>query len=282
MLAAHEPDYYSLVLMDLQMPVLDGYETTKRLRAGGRYPHLPIVAMTAHVMMEEQERCLALGMRGHIGKPIDPDELYRVVSSFCKREPAAKAPPPAKPGGPLLKTVPLEPRKREPRRRRPGCPPVAGLDAKAGLARTRGNQKLYDEPAQAVRERFPVLRRRAHAAPARRQARRGDAARAFAQRRGGQRRRNAGRPECGRARTTAAPRRGVETALANVERELRPVMGGLAEHFGIEPDVAAQPRAAERPTSRRSRCRTGWTTCGACWPMATSRRRSCGPSAAKS
>ena len=81
-----QPDYYSLVFMDLQMPVLDGYETTKRLRANPRYSALPIVAMTAHVMMEEQERCLALGMRGHIGKPIDPDELYRVVASFCRRD----------------------------------------------------------------------------------------------------------------------------------------------------------------------------------------------------
>ena len=57
----------------------------RRLRAARGFAGLPVIAMTAHVMMEEQERCLALGMRGHIGKPIDPDELYRVVSSFCRR-----------------------------------------------------------------------------------------------------------------------------------------------------------------------------------------------------
>src|SRR5581483_3487257 len=88
MLARREPDYYSMVFMDLQMPVLDGYEATKRLRASGRYPNVPIIAMTAHVMLEEQERCLALGMRGHIGKPIDPDELHHVLSSFCSRDAA--------------------------------------------------------------------------------------------------------------------------------------------------------------------------------------------------
>src|SRR6185295_16735560 len=142
MLGQQPPDYYSLVFMDLQMPVLDGYETTKRLRADGRYSSLPIVAMTAHVMMEEQERCLALGMRGHIGKPIDPDELHRVVSSFCRRDPVAKAQTPAKPGEPLLKTVPFQPKKAEAPAEE-DLPAVGGLDAKAGLARTRGNKKLY-------------------------------------------------------------------------------------------------------------------------------------------
>jgi CheY-like chemotaxis protein len=82
MIDAHEPDYYSLVLMDVQMPVLDGYEATKRLRADSRYARLPIVAMTAHVTVEERERCLALGMQGHVGKPIDPDELCRLVTSY--------------------------------------------------------------------------------------------------------------------------------------------------------------------------------------------------------
>jgi two-component system, sensor histidine kinase and response regulator len=84
LLAAHNPDYYTLVLMDLQMPVLDGYETTKRLRADPRYARLPVVAMTAHVTVEERERCLALGMAGHIGKPVDPDELYRVLDGFFR------------------------------------------------------------------------------------------------------------------------------------------------------------------------------------------------------
>src|SRR6185436_2565367 len=135
MLGQQPPDYYSLVFMDLQMPVLDGYETTKRLRADGRYSSLPIVAMTAHVMMEEQERCLALGMRGHIGKPIDPDELHKVVSSFCKRESSEKTRTAAQADGPLLKPVPLANERAE-----PAVPQVEGLDSDAGLKRTRGNK----------------------------------------------------------------------------------------------------------------------------------------------
>ncbi|MCK6410736.1 MAG: response regulator, partial [Thauera sp.] len=62
---------YDVVLMDLQMPVLDGYETTRAMREHPDWRRLPVLAMTAHAMVEERERCLALGMRGHIAKPID-------------------------------------------------------------------------------------------------------------------------------------------------------------------------------------------------------------------
>jgi signal transduction histidine kinase/CheY-like chemotaxis protein len=79
-------NYYSLVLMDLQMPVLDGYETTRRLRETPRYYDLPIIAMTAHAMAEERDRCLALGMDGHISKPIDPDELFSHLKSYVKHD----------------------------------------------------------------------------------------------------------------------------------------------------------------------------------------------------
>jgi CheY-like chemotaxis protein len=127
--------------MDLQMPVLDGYETTKRLRADGRYATLPIVAMTAHVMLEEQERCLALGMRGHIGKPIDPDELHRVVASFCRREASDRSRGHDQAAEPIMKTVAVTatPRKAP----AVAMPSVEGLDAEGGLKRTRGNQDLY-------------------------------------------------------------------------------------------------------------------------------------------
>ena len=83
MLSAHPPEHYALVLMDLQMPVLDGYETMKRLRRDARYARLPVVAMTAHVTYEERQQCAALGMHGHLGKPIDPDELQRLVARYA-------------------------------------------------------------------------------------------------------------------------------------------------------------------------------------------------------
>ncbi len=83
---AHVSDYYDMILMDLQMPVMDGYETTRRLRADKRYAELPIVAMSAHVMEEERERCKIIGMQDHVSKPIEPDTLYAVLARFYKAE----------------------------------------------------------------------------------------------------------------------------------------------------------------------------------------------------
>jgi len=89
---------YDLVLMDLQMPVMDGYEATRAIRAQPRWRDLPVVAMTAHAMVEERERCLALGMRGHISKPLDPVALVRELEAYVPvaavaplGEPAASA-----------------------------------------------------------------------------------------------------------------------------------------------------------------------------------------------
>ena len=75
-------DYFHLVLMDLQMPVMDGYEATRRLRADPRHFSLPIVAMTAHAMVEERQRCKVLGMNGHLSKPIAPDEFYATLARY--------------------------------------------------------------------------------------------------------------------------------------------------------------------------------------------------------
>jgi signal transduction histidine kinase/CheY-like chemotaxis protein len=76
---------FDLVLMDLQMPELDGLEATIAIRqaeqVSGR-PRLPIVAMTAHAMTGDRERCLAAGMDGFVTKPIQPDELYGAVERF--------------------------------------------------------------------------------------------------------------------------------------------------------------------------------------------------------
>jgi signal transduction histidine kinase/CheY-like chemotaxis protein/HPt (histidine-containing phosphotransfer) domain-containing protein len=82
LLENNAPDFYHVVLMDLQMPVMDGYEAARRLRADSRYLDLPIVAMTAHAFFEERERCRLIGMNGHISKPIDPDDFYSALSHY--------------------------------------------------------------------------------------------------------------------------------------------------------------------------------------------------------
>ncbi len=77
---------FDLVLMDLQMPVLDGYEAARRIRANFAHDDLPIIAMTAHALNEERERCLALGMNGHISKPIDVADLYQTLNDFLQKK----------------------------------------------------------------------------------------------------------------------------------------------------------------------------------------------------
>ncbi len=81
-LEALENRSYDLVLMDIQMPEMDGYEATRRIRAQGRYEKLPVVAMTAHAMSGERERCLEAGMDEHIPKPIDPTQLFTTLSRW--------------------------------------------------------------------------------------------------------------------------------------------------------------------------------------------------------
>ena len=74
---APDPLPWSVVLMDLQMPVMDGHQATQALRAQARFKLLPIVALTAHASSTESARCLAEGMNEHLVKPIDPDALYQ-------------------------------------------------------------------------------------------------------------------------------------------------------------------------------------------------------------
>jgi CheY-like chemotaxis protein/HPt (histidine-containing phosphotransfer) domain-containing protein len=82
-LAALEKERFDAVLMDVQMPEMDGFEATRVIRARERDHggHVPIVAMTAHAMKGDRERCLKVGMDGYISKPLQPTELYEAVES---------------------------------------------------------------------------------------------------------------------------------------------------------------------------------------------------------
>lgn len=70
---------YDLVIMDIQMPVMNGYETTRHLRDTLKFRHLPIVAMTANISQENRKRCLTAGMNDFIAKPINQYQMYRVL-----------------------------------------------------------------------------------------------------------------------------------------------------------------------------------------------------------
>jgi two-component system sensor histidine kinase/response regulator len=73
---------YDIVLMDMQMPVMDGITATKAIRADARFAALPIVAMTANAMSSDREQCIAAGMNDHIAKPIDPQQLFAMLQRW--------------------------------------------------------------------------------------------------------------------------------------------------------------------------------------------------------
>ncbi len=138
---------FDLVLMDLQMPEMDGYHATANLRSDSRLAALPIIAMTAHATAEERQRCLAAGMNDHVAKPIDPAALFETVGRFYK--PAEGTAAGEKPSGAVPRGTVLS---------------IAGLDTTDGLARVRGNRTLYEKILrQFADEQGPALDRIADA-----------------------------------------------------------------------------------------------------------------------
>jgi signal transduction histidine kinase/CheY-like chemotaxis protein len=80
-----DPDRYSMIFMDVQMPEMDGYDATRRIRAleaEGKAKPIPIIAMTANVFREDIEKCLACGMNDHVGKPIDMAEVLDKLRQY--------------------------------------------------------------------------------------------------------------------------------------------------------------------------------------------------------
>jgi two-component system, sensor histidine kinase and response regulator len=84
-LAAAGPQAFDVVLMDLQMPVLDGLQATHRLRAQQRFDDMPIIAFTAHALAEENARSMAAGMQGYLTKPLNVKELVKVLQPYVGR-----------------------------------------------------------------------------------------------------------------------------------------------------------------------------------------------------
>jgi len=133
------PSGYDVVLMDLHMPAMDGYEATRQIRADEAFAHVPIVAMTAHALTEERERCLAIGMQGHISKPLDPQKLYATLEAYA---PVALERPAGSGADSAAGAGASPPGAAQP------VPSAAGLNAELALARLSGDRGLYVQTLQ--------------------------------------------------------------------------------------------------------------------------------------
>jgi len=128
---------YDVVLMDIQMPVMDGYTATREIRKDDRYKELPIIAMTAHAMTGDENKSLQAGMNGHVTKPIDPDQLLSTLQKWIKpseervqvqQSEISVEQPESDNAFPTDKELPES---------------LSGFDLVDGLKRLQGNQKLY-------------------------------------------------------------------------------------------------------------------------------------------
>jgi len=126
---------FDAVLMDMQMPVMDGLEATREIRKIEKFRELPIIAMTANVMTADIEKCQAAGMNDHVGKPIEPEELFARLLKWVKPRAVPASTPSAPAPAPAEETTAIE----EP------LPEIAGLDTKLGLKRVMGKRASYLE-----------------------------------------------------------------------------------------------------------------------------------------
>ncbi len=130
---------YDCVLMDIQMPVMDGYTATARIREDGRFNHLPILAMTANVMAEDRARTREAGMNGHVAKPIDPVDLYHAL---------AKSIPAADYLANLVPGMTTDHSSETAAGHEPLPDTLPGLDIRQGLSRLAGNERLWSKLLQ--------------------------------------------------------------------------------------------------------------------------------------
>jgi two-component system, sensor histidine kinase and response regulator len=133
-LEAIEGKTYDAILLDIQMPEMDGYQATKIIRKkGDKYKHIPIIAMTAHAMSGDREDSLDAGMDDHVPKPIDADQLYATLVKWIKFNKKELS-------------MPVIKQKNHTRiDYSTGVEDIPILDIQSALARLGGNQEIYEK-----------------------------------------------------------------------------------------------------------------------------------------
>jgi signal transduction histidine kinase/CheY-like chemotaxis protein len=119
---------FDVVFMDLQMPEMDGFTATRLLRRDPRFQKFPIIAMTAHALIEERQRCLDAGMNDHVSKPIDPDNLFSTLMRWVRPQPKQVLASQATPTKAADEV---------------SLPQIAGINVADALKRVAGNKRLY-------------------------------------------------------------------------------------------------------------------------------------------
>ncbi len=141
--------FYDAILMDIQMPVMDGKTATLKIRNELEITDLPIIAMTAHAMEEERQSCLRAGFNEHVAKPIDPEILFNVLVEQLKERAPAK--------GATCLTTEAQDNNPIPGQEATLLQSLQHIDVNAGLKRVMGNEKLYLKLLQDFQRDLPTV-----------------------------------------------------------------------------------------------------------------------------
>ena len=237
---------FDCVLMDCQMPVMDGYEATQHIRAQPALRALPIIAMTANAMAGDRERALAIGMNDYIAKPLDVGSMFCTIARWVGQADAA---PQATGLQDACTAAPVQP----PASAALPLPPLPGIDTRAGLTTTMHNEALYRSLLAkfhagqvSFAETFRTARAQGDATAPERVAHTLKSVAGSVGARGVQ----AAAAELERACRAAEPAQRIDALADQVVAELAPVLAGLAWLLATgepAPDTQAAPGPAPDP-----------------------------------